>query len=95
MKVTKRQHMLLNEAARRWLMGMPVKGRDYTGKSLIEAWTGLGSATDYKPVLDAGLMVYVSGPNRGFMAWFKLTEAGAEYVRILLDLEELGWREIP
>lgn len=81
--VTKAQAKLLREAWRRWKMrSMPNPNR-----SLTTAWTGLGSASYYKPVLDAGLMEPVHGLDPGSTIWWRLTEKG------VLAMIILGWIE--
>ena len=72
-KLTKRQHGCLVEALRRHTRF----NMHDLNKPLTEAWTGLGSMTDYKPALDAGLMVYANSPHPGFSTWWKLTIKGA------------------
>jgi hypothetical protein len=57
------------------------------GKRITEAWTGLGSATHYKPVVDAGLMEPVHEAHPGHSIWWKLTEKG------VLAMIMLGWIE--
>ena len=79
-QLTKRQRQLLKEAHRRWIMST-------TRKPIREVWTGLGSATKYKPVVDAGLMESVHGPHPGNSIWWKLTEKGV-LAMILLDWTE-------
>lgn len=60
----------------------------HQGKALLEAWTGLGHLTTYKPVLDAGLMEWVHGvPPPRHMGWLRLTVAGAEIVQGWLNEE--------
>jgi hypothetical protein len=78
--LTGKQHWLLCEALRRYS-----KFSDYKDIALTSAWTGLGSATQYKPALDKDLMTYATTPNPGFMTWFKLTPLGAQYVQAWLD----------
>jgi hypothetical protein len=78
MTITTRQYRLLLEALRRFT-------RFAEGRSLTVAWTGLGSASAYKPALDGGLMTYATEPNPGYSTWFRLTEAGAAIVGKWLD----------
>jgi len=54
-------------------------------KPLTEAWTGLGTYTTYKPAYDADLMTYATGPNPGYVTWWKLTNKGAAIVQQWLD----------
>ena len=73
-----KQQVLLEEALRRYWLFHP-------DEQLDEAWTGLGYKSDYKPVVDAGLMAPI-GPDvpRG-LRWFKLTQAGAAIVQRWVD----------
>ncbi len=74
---------LLKEALRRWNMG--TKGQRTGGETLTTAWTGLGSATQYKPAVDAGLMECATQLNPGYLTWWRLTEKGAAIVQKLID----------
>ena len=78
-RLGKIQRYLLFEAVRRYT-------RFGKGKSLLTVWVGLGSATAYKSLLNAGLVEFVSGEHKGYTTWFKLTPKGAEYVQCWLDL---------
>ena len=82
MKLGKRQHWLLCEALRRHTR---FNLHDLK-KSLGEAWTGLGPYSQYKPVLDAGLMTYATEPHPGYMTWWRLTEQGEKIVQEWLNL---------
>ncbi len=73
-KLTKDQRWLLGEALRRFL-------RFGNGKGITQAWTGLGSYSQYKSALDAGYMTYATKPNPGHMTWWKLSRRGALIVR--------------
>jgi len=73
-KLSHRQRALLGEAAYRYT-------RFSRGRSLTEAWTGLGSRTTYEPVLDAGLMEWIHEPAPGRPGWLRLTEAGAKIIQ--------------
>ena len=81
MILTARQEQLLMEAARRWI----IIDDTHRAKGIRWAWTGLGSATYYKPVVDAGLMEIATRPNPGHLTWWRLTDKGAAIVRPLLD----------
>ncbi len=81
MKLTKRKHWLLCEALRRYCRFHLQDLR----RPLIDAWTGLGSYTQYKPALDSGLMIYATSPNPGYTTWWRLTEKGAKIVQGWLD----------
>ncbi len=80
--VTEKQAVLLREAYRRWKMYS--RGDD---KTILEAWTGLGSATFYKPVVDAGFMEPIHALHPGNSIWWRLTEKG------VLAMTMLGWIE--
>ena len=71
-------YRLLVEALRRY-------GRFGEGKSLTEAWTGLGSKTTYKPVLDKGYMEFIHEYHPRCIGWLRLTEKGARIVQAWLD----------
>lgn len=88
-QLTMRQKSLLREAYRRWMLPRAEKTATsgVAAKCITNAWTGLGSATEYKPVLDAGLMVQAHGPHPGHCIWWKLTEKG------VLAMIMLGWIE--
>jgi len=77
----KRQELLLREALRRW-------SRFYKNehRSLTEAWTGLGTATEYAPAVKGGYMELVDKPTPGYQTWWKLTAKGAAIVQEGLDL---------
>ena len=77
--LSKHQHALLCEALRRY-----TRHHQQDGKPLTECWTGLGTATDYKPVSDAGLMQIATTPNPHFDTWWKLTPAGSKIVQFWL-----------
>ena len=78
--VTKAQAVLLREARRRF-------HRYGCNDNIRDAWTGLGSATHYKPVFDAGLMEPIHALHPGNSIWWKLTEKG------VLAMIMLGWIE--
>jgi hypothetical protein len=79
--VTKDQ--LLKEALRRWRQRSP--GDHTGGQTLTTAWTGLGSATQYKPAVNAGLMECATQLNPGYLTWWRLTEKGAAIVQKWLN----------
>lgn len=80
MKLGRHQLDRLLEALRRYSrFGKP------EGKSLTEAWTGLGSVSEYASCLNSGLMTYATSPNPGYTTWWRLTEKGAKIVQALLD----------
>ena len=72
-KLYSRQRGLLREALRRYT-------RFHKGELLEQAWTGLGSATEYAPVVNAGYMTVATSPNPGYTTWWRLTERGASIV---------------
>ncbi len=81
-KLTFRQRELLTEALRRWQnFGPPHTG----GDTLTTAWTGLGYASQYKPVVDAGLMEFIGKYEKRCLGWLRLTEAGAAIVQQWID----------
>ena len=75
-KLGRQQHRKLCEALRRYT-------RFGEGKPLTEAWTGLGSATDYRP--GDGLMEIATSSNPGYSTWWRLTPKGAALVQTWLD----------
>lgn len=83
------QHGLLCEALRRFeCFAVRRDHRQWAIEDLLRAWTGLGTAAEYRPVIDAGLMrgaACTSPPARGCPGWWSLTEAGAQIV--------LAWHE--
>lgn len=79
MRLTQNQHWLLCEALRRFECFH--RDQKWTIKNLTEAWTGLGSKTNYKPVLNAGLMVIAGTYYKGVSNWFRLTNTGAKIVK--------------
>ena len=79
--VTGKQRSLLLEAKRRYTLFYPEE-------ELMEAWTGLGYRSDYKPALEAGLMEWaLHEPAFRCMGWLRLTESGAKIVQAWLDEE--------
>lgn len=72
-QISRRSLPLLLEATRRWLNADPHE----RAKGIEDAWTGLGSATDYAPAVRAGLMTVATEPNPGYRTWWKLTPQGA------------------
>lgn len=72
---------LLVEAFRR-------KTKFHQGAALCDAWTGLGTATDYKPAINYGYMTHVFPErNKKHAEWWKLTLAGAAIVQDFIDYE--------
>lgn len=78
--LTMAQNNLLIEAIRRLDLFHP-------DKDPLEAWSGLGFRTDYRPVIAVNLMEWVDGaPAPRTMGWLRLTEKGlAEVNRIRKD----------
>lgn len=76
-KLNSRPFALLCEALRRHTR---FNLRDLK-KPLSEAWTGLGTYTDYKPAIVADLMTYVHRPNPRCIQWWRLTDRGAAIVQ--------------
>jgi len=83
------QHRLLCEALRRFeCFAVRRYGRKWTPDDLLRAWTGLGTRSEYRPVINAGLMrsaACTSSPAPRCTGWWSLTAAGAEIV--------LAWHE--
>jgi hypothetical protein len=75
-----RQEELLKEAQRRF------QTFNSTNLPITKAWTGLGSATEYKTV-SPRYMVNATSPNPGCRTWWKLTRAGAAIVQEWIDAE--------
>jgi len=84
--LTPKRDILLREAIRRWRMSPD--GEHTGGQTLTTAWTGLGCATEYATVLEAGWMTYATRPNPGHLTWFRLTEAGAAIVERIMREEK-------
>ena len=55
---------------------------------LLRAWTGLGTRSEYRPVIDAGLMRIASCTAPRCIGGWSLTETGA---RIVLAWHEAGF----
>jgi len=79
--LTKRQRLLLLEAARRYL-----KFEKRDGKSLADAWAGLGLWSSYKPAYEGGFMVPIGGRiTKRITMWWLLTPTGAAVVKMLIS----------
>jgi phosphoribosylaminoimidazole (AIR) synthetase len=50
-------------------------------KDIQKAWTGHGSATEYKSAIESGFITYVHKPHPGFRQWWRLTEKGARVIQ--------------
>ena len=78
------QHDLLCEALRRFECFAVRRDKcRWTPNDLLRAWTGLGTRSEYRPVIEAGLMrgaACTSSPAPRCIGWWSLTEAGAEIV---------------
>jgi hypothetical protein len=78
------QHRLLCEALRRFeCFAARRDGRRWTPMDLVGAWTGLGTRSEYRAAVDAGLMrgaACTSPPAPRCTGWFSLTETGAQIV---------------
>jgi len=82
MKMSRKgEHWCLVEALRRYL-------RFHHDCPITQAWTGLGSKTQYRQALEAGLMTYATTPHPGYMTWWRLTERGAGIVMAWIGA---GW----
>lgn len=89
-KLTSSQYHLLCEALRRFeCFAVRRDNRKWRIGDLRAAWTGLGYASDYKSVVDAGLMVSVHGIWPRAIGWYQLTEKGA---RIILQWHKAGYK---
>ncbi len=85
--LTKRQRLLLLEAARRYM-------RFHKGESLTQAWVGLGSVSTYRPALDADFMRTQNGKMEARIShWWVLTKKGAAIVKILISTFTLSQLE--
>ena len=88
-KLTVKEHIILMEALRRYIrFGKP------EGKTLKDAWTGLGNMTEYKPLIENGLMIWIHGiPSKRTMGWLSLTNKGCTIVQSWLDAgyDKLYW----
>jgi hypothetical protein len=74
------QFLILCEAFRRFeCFSVRQSNCAWEIKAMQEQWTGLGTATVYKPAVDSLLMKRASPERRG-MAWWQLTELGANIV---------------
>jgi hypothetical protein len=61
---------LMIEALRRYCMF-------HAGEPLDQAWIGLGTASEYKPALESGLMRWAHGkPSVRCLGWLTLTPKG-------------------
>ena len=90
-KIGRRQRLLILEAARRWLIetqsvfsnNVPSRisfiAKD-NRKGMVNAWTGIGTQSDYQTVVDAGLMTYVHFCH-GSTKWWRMTNKGADLVQ--------------
>ncbi len=90
-KLGKRQRTLMLGAARRWLMETRSVFRNNiearvafvagdNRKGMVNAWTGIGTRSDYQTVVDAGLMIYVHFCH-GSTKWWRMTNKGADLVQ--------------
>ena len=86
MKDSPRIRSLLREALRRWQLRPP--GQHTGGQTITIAWTGLGSATQYAPAVEAGYMECATNLNPGHSTWWRLTEDGAAAMVVLGWLDE-------
>ena len=77
-RLGRRQRAILREALRRYC-------RFHKGRTLTRGWTGLGTATDYAPVVRGGYMEVATGLNPGYDTWWRLTAKGAAIVQEWLD----------
>lgn len=91
-KLGPRQRSLMIEAARRWLQETrylyvdTVEARAaFTAanqeKRMVEAWTGVGTKSEYRTVVNGGLMAINLGCRHRSTRWFRMTEKGAALVQ--------------
>lgn len=78
-KLSKPNMHLLIEATRRYT-------RFHQGEDLNRAWCGLGTASQYKTALEAGLMEFAKPTPKGTRGWLLLTDAGVEIVKTWIDM---------
>jgi hypothetical protein len=71
----------LHEAIRRWIIW---GNSDSHNGTMRDCWTGLGSRSKYKEVLEDGLMEWVNEPSPRCTGWLKLTAKGENAVRLIL-----------
>lgn len=69
---------------------VPRDGRKWKMKDLQHAWTGLGTATQYKKAVDEGYFAHANKPNPYHAQWWKLTENGAQ---MILDWHNAGYNK--
>jgi len=71
MKMKAGVEILMNEAIRRYCLF-------HAGEPLRNAWVGLGTVSEYKSVLDDGLMIFHDGkkPYKRCRGWLVLTDKG-------------------
>ena len=81
--MTQAQWFKMMEALRRYIR-FSMRG---DGEDLRTRWTGLGYASEYAPVVNAGWMEWVSGspPAKRCMQWLRLTEEGAKIIQNWID----------
>jgi hypothetical protein len=80
-ELKKNEYRALVEALRRWC------SFEHTGGNTLEtAWTGLGTKTNYKDAIEAGLMAFAHPYSKGCMGWLVLTPLGAKIIQKWLDL---------
>lgn len=74
--MTYKMELLIREAIRRWLCFAE-------DKPLNETWVGLGTAFEYKPVIDEGLMRWLHNepPAPRTLGWLLLTPKGERVMR--------------
>ena len=81
MKLKMGVYNLLTEATRR----LKFNENDLR-KPMTEAWTGLGTKSEYNPCLESGFMTFVSTPRPRVMTWWTLTDKGARVVSYWLGM---------
>jgi len=76
-RLSQRQHNLLTEALRRYTM----PGSTASNQPIAEAWTGLGSYTEYAPCVPSFMVcIHAQGHTPGITNWWKLNDEGVRVV---------------
>jgi hypothetical protein len=80
-KLGKRQKFIMLEAARRYLKFVVLRGQH---KNMTNSAIGLGTWTEYKSAFEAGLVKAYSSLRKNDIAWWTVTEKGAEIVNNII-----------
>jgi len=76
--MNKSQFNCMAEALRRCVVFHPEE-------HIKDVWSGLGTYTNYKSVLDSGMMQYAHVKNPRYKNWFSLTDKGCKIVQYWID----------